>query len=80
MASRIFIVGIDDYDEVLAIRTEALLALRNGGVSISSWTSEGTSVTKIQGLSLNRILEETVLFILESKGRRITRTSPAFLM
>lgn len=84
MANRIFLVGLDTVDDVLAIREQALAVLRAGGSTITSWSSENTSVTKAQGFSLTRILEETLWFLQEYDpglyGRRVTRTSPAFML
>jgi len=75
---RLFIIGVDTIDDVTAIREQVLSVLRVGGTTITGWSSEGTSVTKTQGFSLSRILDECNWFL--DPGRRVTRTSPAFML
>lgn len=77
---RIFIIGIDTIDDVTTIREQVLETIRNGGSMATGWSAEGISVTRTQGLPLWRILEECNLFLLESTGRRVTRTSPGYLL
>jgi hypothetical protein len=58
-----FDIRIDDPDEVLAIRTEVIRQLKLGGTMLTGWSSEGTSVTKVQNVSLAKLMEETKWFL-----------------
>ena len=59
----LFDVTIDDIDDILLIRKTAIEQLKAGGTVLTNWSSENTSVTKVQGMSLTKILEETKLYL-----------------
>lgn len=81
MAIGIFLSGVDSIEDVLAIRATAMEAIRNG-TEISSWSSEGTSVSKVLTLPATKILEECNAFLKKEDpatyGYLIKRTSPYF--
>jgi hypothetical protein len=78
----LFQIGIDTEEDVLEIRRQVIETLKAGGTTVTNWSSEGTSVTKVQGLSLERILRETNAFLKtidpDTYGPRVTRTTPKF--
>jgi hypothetical protein len=79
----IFQVGIDEIADVLEIRAAAMEVLKAGGTVLTSWSSEGTSVTKVTGMSVSTIIQEANDFLQradpDTYGRRVTRTRPYFL-
>jgi hypothetical protein len=84
MASLIFLQGVDEVDTVLSIRTAIISGnfVENGGLTVVSWNSENTSVTKQWAINPLRLLEECNKFLQEADpatyGRRVTRTRPAY--
>lgn len=74
----LFIVGVDEYDDVLLIRQTVIDTLKQGGLEVTQWSSENTSVTKTRGMSLTKILEEANLFIREYNGTRIKKVLPNY--
>jgi len=74
----IFDIEIDSEDDVLEIRAQVLKTLKEGGTTITSWSSENTSVTKVQNMSLQKILEETRLFLLLLNKKGLKRMSPVY--
>lgn len=78
----IFVHGEDDIDTVLEIRRTAIETLKSGGLEVTSWNSEGTSVTKTRGLSLTKIIEECNAFLREEDpdlyGRRVKKAIPVY--
>lgn len=83
MAMGLFVVGIDEVDDVLEIRRTAIEQLANGGLVLTNWSSESTSVTKVQGISLSTLIQECNAFLQiadpDTYGRRITRTRPFYI-
>ena len=79
----LFDVHIDEVDDVLEIRTEAMKQLKAGGSILTGWASEGTSVTKVQGMSLTKLLEETKAFLQaydpDLYGRPVKRLNPLYV-
>ena len=84
MAMNIFLPGLDTEEDVLAIRSAIITGnfTTTGGLTCTSWTSEGTSMTKQWAISPMKLLEECNLFLQAvnsgSYGKRITRTRPAY--
>jgi hypothetical protein len=80
----LFDIYIDEVDDILEIRRIAIEQMKAGGTVLTSWSSENTSVTKTQGMSLSKILEETRFYLQQYDpdlyGRRITRTRPGYLL
>lgn len=78
----LFIHGVNTEDEVLIILKEAQALLRNGALVVNQWSSEGTSVTKFNGMRIADLIEGCIAFLQQENpdvyGRRITRTKPAF--
>lgn len=78
----IFLHGLDTVDDVLAIRAAAITILAGGGQVMGSWTSEGTTVTKYQGLPIAVLIQEANAFLQQedsgSYGKRYTRTIASF--
>jgi hypothetical protein len=81
----IFDISIDDVDTILAIRTSILQGnfVESGGLTITSWSSEGTTVTKQWAISPQKLLEETKLYLQKYDpslyGHTIKRTTPRYL-
>jgi len=79
----LFDINFDTLDDVLEIRAAVIKQLKEGGTVLTSWSSENTSVTKTQGMSLTKILDETKKFLQEYDpdlyGRRVTRTVPEYV-
>ena len=75
----LFVVGVDTEEDVLAIRADVLKTLKAGGSVITSWSSEGTSVQKSQGVSLKELLNETALFLQLLNGTGIKRLRPTYI-
>lgn len=82
---RLFDINIDDPDVILAIRNSIIQGTftEGNGITITSWSSEGTTVTKEWPISAARLLEETLIFLKEYDpalyGRRVTRTVPGYI-
>jgi 4-aminobutyrate aminotransferase-like enzyme len=75
----LFDITIDELEDVIAIRTQAMQVLKDGGTVLTSWSSEGTSVTLFQGLPVTKIIEECNLYIrAHAAGKRIRRLTPRF--
>ena len=74
----------DDFeiDEILAIQQKAKTAVLGGGSVVTSWTSEGVSLTKLQGMSLHDILAQCRHSLRKKDpatyGRSIKRTKPNY--
>lgn len=79
----LFDINIDDVDTILAIRAAAIELLKQGGTVMTGWSSEGTSVSKVEGVSLEVILEETKDYLQEYDpdlyGRRIKRMRVSYI-
>lgn len=58
----LFHPSIDTVSEVLAIRKSAKEALSQG-LTVMSWSSEGSSATMIREVSVQTLLNETKLFL-----------------
>jgi hypothetical protein len=81
MALGLFIAGVDTVEDVIAIRTTAINLLKEGSTT-TSWSSEGTSVTKTFTLPVRTVLEECNWFLSKydpaTYGRKVKRTSAYF--
>lgn len=78
----LFDIYADSQEDIEAIRKAAVAQLKNGGLVLSEWTTESTTVQKVFGIPLKELLTET-LFYLKMKdpltyGRLVTRTRPNF--
>lgn len=82
MAVGIFLAGLDSVDDVIAIRSAIITGnfTTTGGLTTTSWTSEGTTVTKQWAISPMLLLQECNDFIRQndtgSYGRIIRSTRP----
>lgn len=76
----IFLPGIDTEEDIIAIRNEVIQTLISGGQKVAQWSSEGTSVTKVQTMSARDILEECnyYLMLIGRTPKRISRTVASF--
>lgn len=78
----LFSVGIDNEEDVLTIRKQAMLVLASGGVEITEWSSENTSVKKVRAMSLQKVIEECNQFLRivnpDKYGQRIKRINPSY--
>jgi len=74
--SPIFDPAIDSVEDVLAIRDTALAQLSSGNVS---WSSEGTSYSRIPSISNTVLLQECRRFLKAARpdlyGRRVTQVT-----
>lgn len=77
-----FLQGIDTEDDILTIRSEAMELLRNGSLTVTNWNSEGTSVSKYQGVKTETLIQWCNEFLQTldpiKYGKRVTRTKPRF--
>lgn len=80
MALGLFLPGLDKPDDIIEIRNQVIETLKAGNTVVTAWSSENTSVTKTQGMSLTQILEECNYFLQQVgiANRRITRTHAQF--
>lgn len=80
----IFDVNIDDVDEILSIRTSLIKGtfVESGGLTVVSWSSEGTTVSKQWAMSPKTLLEETRAFLQqydpELYGTRVKKVLPQY--
>jgi len=85
MALGIFIVGVDEIDTILSIRSSIINGsfVENGGLTVVSWSSEGSAVTKQFAMSQKDLLLECNAFLKAADpttyGRKVTRTRPSYL-
>lgn len=81
MALGIFDPNIETLEDVLAIRSKAIQALKAGS-TVTSWTSEGSSVTSQFTMPTKLVLEETKYYLQtvdpDTYGKRVTRTRAGF--
>jgi hypothetical protein len=79
----IFLPGVDELDDVLAIRKQVVDILKQGGQEVSQWNSDSVSVTKVRAMKLERILAECNEFLQtvdpSTYGRRFRRASPYYM-
>jgi len=81
----LFSTSIDSVEDIIAIRQAIIQGnfVESGGTTITSWSSEGTTVTRQWAVSAATLLEETKEFLQEYDpdlyGRKVRRTSPAYL-
>lgn len=81
MPMGLFLQGVDTEEDVIAIRNTALTLIREGSTT-TSWSSEGTSVTRQFTLPVRSVLEECNWFLSkinpEKYGRKVKRTAPYY--
>jgi hypothetical protein len=84
MAIGIFLIGVDEIDTVLAIRT-ALISnslISDGGKTTVNYTSDGLTVTKQFTIPPIQLLRECNDFLRKADpdtyGRKVTRTRPRY--
>lgn len=83
--ARLFDVNIDAYEDILAIRKSIIQGsfVDSGGLTVVSWTSEGTTVSKQWAVSATTLLQETLDYLKEYDpdlyGRKVRRTLPLYL-
>lgn len=81
----IFIQGLIEEDEVVQIYRAIIEGnfIESGGLTITTWNSEGTSVSKQWAMSPVKLMEECISFLREvnptTYGSQIKRTTPAYL-
>jgi hypothetical protein len=73
---------VDTIDDVLAIRAKCREILLAGGTEITNWQSENTTVTKTRGISLQKLMDETLAYLRlvdpETYGRACKRSMPFY--
>ena len=78
----LFALGIDNPADVLAIRQQAVQALKDGA-KVVAWNTENTSVTKVLSFPPDKIILEANEFLRAALpdvyGRRVKRTVPYFI-
>ncbi len=71
--------SIEDVKEVRRAVREVLMA---GGIEVTQWSSENTTVQKTRGISLQKLMDETLAYLQindpATYGARIKRLSPFY--
>lgn len=81
----IFARGLVETDEVVSIYRAIIEGnfIESGGLTITSWTSEGTTVSKQWAMSPIKLMEECVSYLQsvdpETYGYQIKQTTPKYL-
>lgn len=79
----LFDIYADSQEDIETIRKAAVQQLKNGGLVLTQWTTESTTVQKVFGIPLKELLTETLIYLKQKDpatyGPLITRTRPNFL-
>lgn len=78
----LFDIYADEQEDVEEIRKNAIAQLKKGGLVLTEWTTENTTVRKVFGIQLKLLLAETLMYLKlkdpATYGRLVTRTRPNF--